>query len=429
VKQDAPAALHRVVIVGAGFGGLEAAVNLRKADVAITLIDQRNHHLFQPLLYQVATSVLATSEIAWPIRHLVRRFKNVRTLFGTVDRVDVAAKEVAMVDGAEIPYDTLVLATGVRHAYFGHDHWEPFAPGLKTLEDATTIRRRILMAFEEAERHPNDQTRDEWLTFVIIGGGPTGVEIAGTIADLARDTLRGEFRTFDPSTANVILIEAGKRLLPTFPEKLSDYARQALHKLGVQVELGDPVTECDQEGVVFGGRRLRSRAVIWAAGVQASPAGRWLGAECDRAGRVLANQDLTVPGHPEIFVIGDTAAVADRDGSFVPGVAPAAKQQGRHVARTIGARLNGDNTARPFRYLHTGNLATIGKRAAVVDFGWVKLTGHLAWWLWGLAHIYFLIGVRNRLAVAMSWLWISVTGVRSSRLITQGGTPAGNRPR
>ncbi|UXN60305.1 NAD(P)/FAD-dependent oxidoreductase [Phyllobacterium zundukense] len=410
---------HRLVVVGGGFGGLEAVYNLRNVDIDITIIDQRNHHLFQPLLYQVATSTLATSEIAWPIRHLVRKYKNVKTLLGTVDNVDTAARTVSTADGETIPYDTLVLATGARHAYFGHDDWEPYAPGLKTLEDATMIRRRILTAFEKAEREPDPARRMEYLTLVIIGGGPTGVEVAGTIADLARDTLKGDFRVIDPAEARVVLIEGGPRVLPAFSDDMSAYAKRALEKLGVTVHLGHPVTECHADGVEFGGQSLRAKTIIWAAGVQASPAAKWLNAPSDRAGRVVVKPDLTAPDRPEIFVIGDTATVPNGGKGTVPGIAPAAKQQGKHIAETIKARLGGDQTPRPFVYRHAGDLATIGKRAAVTDFGWIKLKGYLAWWLWGLAHIYFLIGVRNRLAVALSWLWISVSGVRSARLITQ----------
>jgi NADH dehydrogenase len=420
--QTTSRAKHRLVVVGGGFGGLETVYSLRNVDLDITIIDQRNHHLFQPLLYQVATSTLATSEIAWPIRHLVRKYKNVKTLLGTVEGVDTAARTVSTADGEVIPYDTLVLATGARHAYFGHDDWEPYAPGLKTLEDATMIRRRILTAFEKAEREPDPVKREEYLTLVIIGGGPTGVEIAGTIADLARDTLKGDFRAIDPATTRVVLIEGGPRVLAAFSEDLSAYAKSALERLGVTVHLGSPVTQCHADGVEFGGRSLRAKTIIWAAGVQASPAAKWLGAPSDRAGRVVVNADLTAPDHPEIFVIGDTATVPNGDKGTVPGIAPAAKQQGQHIASTIKARLGGKKTPRPFIYRHAGDLATIGKRAAVTDFGWIKLKGYLAWWLWGLAHIYFLIGVRNRLAVALSWLWISVSGVRSARLITQRDT-------
>ncbi|MDX8478652.1 NAD(P)/FAD-dependent oxidoreductase [Mesorhizobium sp. VK24D] len=413
-------ASHHVVVVGAGFGGLELTRALAGAPVRITMIDKRNHHLFQPLLYQVATTSLATSEIAWPIRHLLRKRRDVMTLLGNVTGVDRQAKHVLLDDGSAVGYDTLVLATGARHAYFGHDEWEPFAPGLKTLEDATEIRRRILLAFEQAERETDPAKRQALLTLVIVGGGPTGVELAGTIVELAHDTLRGEFRNIDTRQARVVLIEAGDRILANFAPELSAYAQKALLRLGVTVELGRAVTHLDAEGVVFGATHLPARTILWAAGVAASPAAEWLGAPADRAGRVLVEPDLTVPGSPDIFVIGDTAHLLRPDGKPVPGVAPAAKQEGLHVAATIKARLVGDRTPRPFRYRHDGDLATIGKRAAAIDFGWIKLTGWPAWWLWGIAHIYFLIDFRNRLAVSLSWLWIYSTGQRSARLITQG---------
>ncbi|MDQ6432965.1 NAD(P)/FAD-dependent oxidoreductase [Mesorhizobium sp. LHD-90] len=411
---------HHVVIVGAGFGGMEAVAGLRNSGARITLIDQRNHHLFQPLLYQVATTSLATSEIAWPIRHLLKRRKDVTTLLAEVVGVDTAGKRVLLDDGSSVSYDTLVLATGARHAYFGHDEWEPFAPGLKTIEDATTIRRHILAAFEKAEREPDPQARAALLTFVIIGGGPTGVELAGTIAELAHDTLRGEFRNIDTREARVVLVEAGERVLAGFKPELSAYAKTALERLGVTIKFGRPVTDCSAEGVTFDGRLLPAKTIIWAAGVAASPAARWLGAESDRAGRTLVEEDLSVPGHPDIFVVGDAAHVAWKDGKLVPGVAPAAKQQGRHVAATVRTRLSGDAAPRPFRYDHSGDLATIGKRAAAIDFGWFRMTGWPAWWLWGIAHIYYLIGFRYRLAVSLNWLWIYMTGQRSARLITQG---------
>jgi len=411
---------HHVVVVGAGFGGLEFTRAVVKAPVRVTIIDQRNHHLFQPLLYQVATTSLATSEIAWPIRHLVRREKQVATLLATVTVVDAAAKQVQLADGRSISYDTLVLATGARHAYFGKDEWEEFAPGLKTLEDATTIRRRVLLAFERAEQETDPQKRQANLTFVIIGGGPTGVELAGTIAELARVTLPGEFRNIDTRDTKVVLVEAGERILPAFKPTLSAYAKTALERLGVTVELGRPVSVCDAEGVVFGDKRLPARTIIWAAGVAASPAAQWLGVAADRAGRIIVEPDLTVPGHPDIFAIGDTAQVARPGGGFVPGIAPAAKQAGKHVARTVRARLAGDTAAKAFVYKHEGDLATIGKRAAVIDFGRFSFTGWPAWWLWGIVHIFFLIGLRNRLTVALSWLWIYTTGQRSARLITQG---------
>lgn len=411
---------HRVVIVGAGFGGLAAAERLRRAPVEITIVDKRNHHLFQPLLYQVATSALATSDIAWPIRHLMRHRPEVRTLLGNVSGIDAHARKVLLDDGGSVPYDSLIVATGARHAYFGHDEWARFAPGLKTLEDATSIRRTLLAAFEHAEREPEPQARRALVTFVIIGGGPTGVELAGAISELARDTLRSEFRMLAPDEARVVLIEAGDRVLSNFAPALSDYALKALTRLGVEVELGRAVMQVTDKGVQYGDRRILTHNVIWAAGVQASPAAHWLGAPSDKAGRVKVDADLTVPGHPEIFVIGDTATVTMKDGRPVPGVGDAAKQEGRHAADLISARLRGDRRIVPFRYAHAGDLATIGKRAAVIDFGWIKLTGWVAWWAWGIAHIYFLIGVRNRILVALSWLWVYVFGQRGARLITQG---------
>ena len=419
-----PKAAHRVVIVGAGFGGLECALRLKGQPVSITLVDRRNHHLFQPLLYQVATASLATSEIAWPIRYLLRDRSEVTTLFATVTGVDAENKRVLLDRGDTLPYDTLVLATGARHAYFGHDEWEPFAPGLKTLEDATTLRRRILVAFERAERETDPARRAARLTFVIIGAGPTGVELAGTIAELARDTLPPDFRNIDTQQTRVVLIEAGPRVLAGFPDELSAYAQRSLENIGVEVILGQPVTECSAEGVVFGGNRLAAKTLIWAAGVRASPAAEWLHAASDRAGRLLVEPDLTVPNHPDIFAIGDTISIADTKGNPVPGIAPAAKQQGRYVARSIRARLSGE-TPPPFRYHHAGSLAQIGKRKAVIDFGWIKLRGTVAWWIWGIAHIYFLIGLRHRLSVALSWLWIYVRNQRAARLITQGSSKVG----
>lgn len=417
---------HHIVIVGAGFGGLEAARGLAGAPVRITVIDRRNHHLFQPLLYQVGTASLATSEIAWPIRYLLRRHNNVTTLLGSVVGVDAEQKTVLVEDEKPVPFDTLILATGARHAYFGHDEWEPYAPGLKTLEDATKIRRRILSAFEQAEWATDEAERAKLLTFVIIGAGPTGVELAGTIAELAHDTLRGDFRNFDTRSARVILIEAGPRILAGFTEDLSDYAQRALTRLGVEVRLGHAVSKCTEDGVELGGEFVPAKTILWAAGVAASPAAEWLRVPADRAGRALVEPNLTAPGYPSIFVIGDTAHVESADGKLVPGVAPAAKQEGQYVAKVIQARLRGGNYTRPFAYKNAGNLATIGKRAAIVDFGWIKLKGRLAWWIWGIAHIFFLIGLRNRIAVAMNWLWIYVRGQRSARLITQGVAKRGS---
>ena len=416
-----PAKPHRVVIVGAGFGGLQTTYSLAGAGVEITLIDRRNHHLFQPLLYQVATASLATSEIAWPIRYLLRDRHEVTTLFANVSGVDATGKRVLLDGGDSIPYDTLVLATGARHAYFGHDEWEPFAPGLKTLEDATTVRRRILVAFERAERETDTQRRAALLRFVITGAGPTGVELAGTIADLANDTLPRDFRHIDTRKARVVLIEAGNRVLAGFPDDLSAYALASLQRLGVEVMLGEPVTECAADGVVYGGKKLAARTIIWAAGVRASRAAEWLNAPADQASRLKVEPDLTVPGHPDIFAIGDTVTVAAPDGKPVPGIAPAAKQEGRYVATMIKARIEGGRLG-PFRYKHAGSLAQIGKRLAVIDFGRVKLRGAMAWWIWGIAHIYFLIGLRNRLSVALSWLWIYLRDQRAARLITQGSS-------
>jgi NADH dehydrogenase len=412
-------ALHHVVIVGAGFGGLAAAQELAGAAVRITIIDQRNHHLFQPLLYQVATAALATSEIAWPIRHLVRKRQEITTLLGVVTGVDAQSRTVTLQDGAVVTFDTLILATGARHAYFGHDEWEPFAPGLKTLEDATSIRRRVLLSLERAERESDPERRAALLTYVIVGGGPTGVEMAGAIVELVYQNLVGEFRRIDTRQARVLLIEAGPRILPSFAPDLSAYAHRALERLGVEVQLGSAVTDCNSNGVVAGGRSIAASVILWAAGVRASPAAIWLGAPADNAGRVKVAADLSVPGNADIFVIGDTATVNVWHGKPAPGIAPAAKQQGVHVARTIKRRLAGDSQPRAFRYMHAGDLATIGKRSAVIDFGWCKLRGWIAWWFWGMAHIYFLIGLRNRLAVALSWLWIYMTGSRSACLITQ----------
>ena len=407
-------------MVGGGFGGLSVVKGLAGARVTITLIDRRNHHLFQPLLYQVATASLATSEIAWPIRSLVRDRREVTTVLAQVTGVDAQARLVRLEDGDAVPYDTLVLATGARHAYFGHDEWEPFALGLKTIEDATTIRRRILMAFEQAERETDPARQKALLSFVIVGAGPTGVELAGTIAELARHTLPREFRNIDPGRARVVLIEAGPRVLGGYPDSLSDYARASLAKLGVEVELGAAVSDVTADHVAYGDKRLETRTVIWAAGVRASPAAEWLGAPADGAGRVKVEPDLTAPGHPDVFVIGDTASVLAPNGRPAPGIAPVAKQAGAYAASVIKARLRGARPRAPFSYRHPGSLAQIGKRRAVIDFGWIRLKGAPAWWLWGVAHIYFLIGARTRIAVALNWLWIHARNQRSARLITQG---------
>ncbi|MGR9171757.1 NAD(P)/FAD-dependent oxidoreductase [Rhizobium sp. KDH_Rht_773_N] len=413
---------HHVVVVGGGFGGLQLVKGLKGAGVKITLVDRRNHHLFQPLLYQVATTILSTSEIAWPIRHLYADRPEVTTLLGEVNGVDAQAKTVSLRSGMVLNYDTLVLATGATHAYFGHDEWEPVAPGLKTLEDATTIRRRVLLAFERAEVESDPAVRDALLTFSIVGAGPTGVELAGIIAELAHFTLPKEFRNIDTRKTRVVLIEAGPRVLPAFAEALSAYAQKALEKLGVEVLTGTPVTQCTADGVTVGDRFIASRTIVWAAGVQASHAARWLGVAADRAERAIVEKDLTAPGLPDVFVIGDTASVTQESGKPVPGIAPAAKQQGAYAAKVIRARISGKPAPGPFRYWHQGSLATIGKSAAIIDFGRFKLKGWLAWWIWGLAHIYFLIGTRSRFAVAWNWLWIYMSGQHSARLITQRET-------
>lgn len=412
----------KLVVIGAGFAGLQVVHGLKKTDLDITLVDRRNHHLFQPLLYQVATTVLATSEIAWPVRHLFRDRPEVTTLLDEVVSIDRVGKTVRLRNSAELSYDILVLATGARHAYFGKDNWEGFAPGLKTLEDATTIRRRILLAFEQAELETDPVKRDALLTFSVIGAGPTGVEMAGMIAELAHHTLPREFRRIDTRQAKVLLVEAGARVLPSFSESLSDYVRNSLTKLGVTVRTGVPVTACDESGIKIGEEPIACRTIIWAAGVQASPAAQWLGAEADRAGRVVVTKDLRLADDPSVFVIGDTASVKWGEDKSVPGIAPAAKQQGSFVAKCIRASLKGTTLPETFKYRHQGNLATIGRKVAVIEFGNFKLKGILAWWIWGLAHIYFLIGTRSRLAVAWSWLWIYLSGLQSARLITQKET-------
>lgn len=407
---------RRVVIIGAGFGGLSAARALASAPVEITLIDRHNYHLFQPLLYQVATAALSPSDIAHPIRSIVRDQRNVQVVLGEVSGIDAASREV-IVEERRFPYDYLVIATGAQHAYFGHDEWAEFAPGLKTIDDATSLRRRILLAFEQAETETNEQARRALLNFVVVGGGATGVEMAGAIAELANRALAADFRSIDPRGARVILVEAGPRLLPAFHPSLSDAARRSLEKLGVEVRLGAAVTQCDAAGVSLGSERIEARTIMWAAGVVASPAGRWLGADTDRAGRVKVNADLSVPDHPDVFVIGDTALALKPDGQPVPGVAPVAKQQGRYVGKLIAARVKGARTA-PFRYRDFGSLATIGRTHAVVDMAGVRLTGFIAWLIWSVAHIYFLIGFRNRAIVAMNWIWNYLTFQRGTRLIT-----------
>jgi len=409
--------MPRVVIVGGGFGGVAAAKALRSTSCRVTLIDQRNYYLFQPLLYQVATAGLSPADIAGPIRGLFRDQPNVRVVLGGVTDVDVGTREVIMRD-RRVPYDYLVIAAGARHSYFGHDEWAPFAPGLKQIEDATSIRSRLLIAFEQAENAESPAVQREMLTFVIVGGGPTGVELAGAIAELARHGLAHEFRAIDPSMARVILMQAGPRILPTFPDSLSRRATAALTRLGVEVLTDSAVERIDDEGVVVSGRRVGARNVFWAAGVMASPAAQWLKAEADRAGRVKVAEDLSVSALPDVFAIGDTALSNGWDGKPVPGLAPAAKQQGRYVASIIKARIEGRPPPAPFRYRHAGSLATIGRQAAVADLGRLRLSGALAWWVWGVVHILFLSGMRNRVVVALEWFWAYLTYHPSTRLIT-----------
>jgi NADH:quinone reductase (non-electrogenic) len=407
----------RVVIVGAGFGGLQAAHALRNAPVQVTVIDRRNHHLFQPLLYQVATADLSPADISIPIRSALRRQRNAEVLLAEVTGVDAEGHRVLMGERS-LSYDYLVLATGAHHSYFGRNDWAPFAPGLKTNTDATAIRREVLLAFEAAEIETNPDKRLALLTFVIVGGGPTGVELAGAIAGLARKTIVRDFRHINSAMSRILLVEAGPRLLAAFPAALANKAQRELERLGVEVRTGIAVKEVDADSVLIGSERVATRSVIWAAGVQASPAGKWLGAEVDRAGRVLVEQDLTVPGHPEIFVIGDTASLTEA-GKLLPGVAPVAMQEGRYVARVIRNRLAGRKEWPPFHYHNKGNLATVGRAFAIVDLGFIKLSGFFAWLTWLVVHIFYLIGFRNRLLVMIQWAWAYLTYQRGARLITE----------
>lgn len=417
---DLNSKLPRVVIVGGGFGGLEVARGLKDLPVCITLTDRQNHHCFQPLLYQVATAVLSPADIAWPIRGILRAQPNARVIMAEVTAVDTAAK-IVHTDSIDLPYDYLVLATGATHSYFGHDEWERDAPGLKRITDATELRRRLLIAFEEAELTDDGAKQRSLLTFVIVGAGPTGVEMAGAIAEVALQTLPPEFREVDPASARIILIEAGPRVLPSFPEDLSAYTQKSLEKMGVEVMTSTRVTKCDKAGVDIEGGRIDAHTVIWAAGVVASPAAKWIGAPADYAGRVEVLPDLSVPDHPDIFAVGDTAAVFYNGGKSVPGIAPAAKQMGKYVAKLIASRVRSKPAPPPFAYKHQGDLATIGRRIAVVklpkpDFA---LKGFIGWLFWSLAHVYFLIGIRNRFVVAFTWLWQFLTLQRSARIISQ----------
>jgi len=409
-----------VLILGGGFGGLWATRALADAPVRVTLVDRTNHHLFQPLLYQVATAGLSSPDIAAPLRHILRKQKNVTVRLDEAQVIDLAAKKVTLAEG-ELEYDYLLVATGATHAYFGKDEWAEHAPGLKTLDDALAIRSRVLSAFEAAEREDDAERRRRWLNFVVIGGGPTGVELAGTLAEIARHTLPREFRRADVRSARIHLVEAGPRVLAAMPPELSEKTRQQLQKLGVEVHTGNPVTSIDADGISMGATRIDSRTVLWAAGVAASPLGRQLGVATDRAGRVPVAPDLSLPDHPEVFVLGDLASV-QQDGKPVPGVAPAAKQMGAHVASVIRDRLRGA-AGQPFRYRDYGNLATIGRMAAVVHYGKLQLSGLLAWWFWLVAHLFFLIGFRNRVIVLVNWGWSYWTYQRHARIIVGRGEP------
>lgn len=412
----AVAARPHVVIVGGGFGGLYAAQALRDAPVRVTVVDRRNHHLFQPLLYQVATAVLSPADIAQPIRLILRGQENASVLLAEVTSIDLARRDVVLDDG-RLGFDYLVLAPGTSHAYFGHDEWEPLAPGLKSLEDAVEIRRRVLISFEDAEREQDPARRAAHLTFVVVGGGPTGVELAGAIAEIARFALAEDFDHIDPTKANVILLEAADRLLLTFPKKLGEKAERELRRLGVDVRFGKPVTEIAPGLVCLGEEKIAAQTVLWAAGVQASPLARSLDAPLDRAGRVRVEDDLSVPGHPEAFVVGDLATLTDPRGKPLPGTAPVAIQQGRWAADNI-ERLVAGQATRPFRYRDRGNMATIGRNSAVADIKGLRLTGFVAWLAWAIVHVFNLIGFRNRLLVSIQWLWGYLTFQRGARLIT-----------
>ena len=413
----------RVVIIGGGFAGLAAAHALAGAAADVVLIDRRNYHVFQPLLYQVATAALSPADIASPIRGILSRQGNATVLLGEVSGIDRAARLVR-VGEREVPYDYLVVATGARHSYVGHSGWEQTAPGLKTVEDAVAIRSRILLALEQAEATDDEAERRRLMTFVVVGAGPTGVELAGVIAELVHATLASDFRRIDPTMARIVLVEASIRVLPTFAKVLSSIARRSLQGLGVELRLGVPVSQCDAEGIVLAGKRLPSAIVLWAGGVAGSPAAVWLGAAKDQSGRVIVTRELALPGDPDIFVIGDTAHV-EQDGRPLPGVAPVAKQQGAYVGRVIAARIAGKRGPDSFRYRGMGSVATIGSNSAVAQFGALRFSGRLAWLLWGAAHIYFLIGFRNRLAVMLGWMWAYATVQRGARLITGQSLPAG----
>jgi NADH dehydrogenase len=410
--------MPRVVIVGAGFGGLQAAHALGNVPVQVTVIDRNNHHLFQPLLYQVATAGISPADICSPIRHVLKKQHNTEVLMGEVTGVDVQEQRVFM-DNQAVPYDYLILATGARDSYFGHPDWANFAPGLKSIRQATEIRNQILWAFEQAEKESDEEKRQALLTFVLVGAGPTGVEMAGSVAGLAHKTLTAEFDHINPADARIILVEALPRILLTFPERLANKAKKALNRLGVEVRTNSPVEDVNSEGVVIGGKLLPAKTVIWTAGVAASPAGAWLGAEMDRAGRVKVNSDTSVPGHPNIFVLGDTAQfIQDGNGKPLPGVAQVAIQQGRYVAGVIADRVAGKEHGEAFHYVDKGNMATVGRFYAIASIGKLQFSGWLAWFMWLVLHLFFLIGFRNRVVVLFQWIVYYTTYRRGARVIT-----------
>ena len=416
--------MKHIVILGGGFAGLYTARGLKNVEAEVTLVDRHNYHLFQPLLYQVAMAALNPSDIAAPIRGILGRQKNVRVILGEATSVDVGAKRVSLADGTSLAYDLLVIATGATHSYFGHPEWERFAPGLKSIDDALEIRRRVLLAFEAAERESDPEKVKELLTFVVIGAGPTGVELAGALSEIARKTMTRDFRTIRPENARVILLEGKERVLPPYPPDLSAKAQKQLEELGVEVITDAIVTDLNDREVRIGERVIATRTILWGAGVQASPLAESLGVPLDRAGRVLVEPDLTIPGHKDVFVLGDLAAVEQHDGSFVPGVAPAAIQAGQHTALNLERAVAGQ-PLRAFKYRDKGSLATIGRAAAVADFGKVRFGGFFAWMAWLLIHIFFLVGFRNRFMVITQWAWAYFTYQRGARLIT-GGKPAGD---
>ncbi len=425
IKQHNPTAMQpRVVIVGAGFGGLQATRALRKAPVQVTVIDRNNHHLFQPLLYQVATAGLSPADISAPIRSILKHQANARVMLAAVTGVDVQEQRVLLHNHASVPYDYLIVATGAQHSYFGHDDWEPYAPGMKSITDATAVRRKLLLAFEAAEIETDPEKRKALLTFVLVGAGPTGVEMSGAIAELAHKALASDFRSIDPASARIVLVEVGPRILATFPESLSKKAQKTLHHLGVEVLTGVAVEAIDADGVIIAGKPLATKTVIWTAGVAASQAGQWLGSATDRAGRVKVTPHLTIPDHPNVFVIGDTASLM-QGGKPLPGVAPVAMQEGRYVAASIIRRTtnSGRGQIAPFHYFNKGNLATVGRSYGLIEVGKLRISGFVAWVLWLLIHIFYLIGFRNRFLVMFQWAWAYLTYQRGARLITYEHNP------